>query len=176
MFSHTFYRNLENRLTETAEQKIEQMKNYIRWGLLSAVLSVGFLVLLYAIDKTWMVKFARISAYIIFFIFMFKGVSQVMPAGFSSIFRESWLIFVVGSSLFHLSLYTFMNYVDTGLQTLASQLAQSWLEGENQEGVAEVKVSTFREITFPIVASFIFPGTIWAGIVAVIKRKDSFID
>lgn len=152
------------------------MKNYIRWGLLSAVLSVGFLVLLYATDKTWMIKFGKISAYIIFFIFMFRGVSQIMPAGFSSIFRESWMIFVVGSSLFHLILYGFMNYVDTGLQTLASQMAQSWLDNGNTEEVAEVKISTFREITFPIVVSFIFPGTIWAGIVAVIKRKDSFID
>lgn len=152
------------------------LKNFIRWGLLSAVLSIGFLLLLYLTDKTWMVKAGRISSYIIFFMMMMKGVSPENSEGFAPIFKESWLIFVVGSTLFHLALYVFMNQVDPELQIIAQNLAQSWLENDTPIPLDDEKISVFREITFPMVASYIFPGTIWAGIISVIKKKDSFID
>lgn len=149
----------------------------MRYGFLAGILSIGFMVLLYLIDKTWMVKFSKLFSYGLLFISMYKGVSQIVKPNFSIAFRESWVIFVVGSTLFHLALFFMMNYVDDSLYAITQQIASSFLASEDvQEALPEIKVSKLREITFPLVLSFIFPGAVMAGIIAVIKNKDSIID
>lgn len=109
---------------------------------------------------------------------MVRATSTLSHYTFSNVFKTSWLTFVVGSALFHLGMFVFMNYVDNGLYDLTREIAEQYLsqDGSAQEIVQEAPISKFRELTFPLVLSFIVPGTLFAIIVAVIKNKDTLID
>ncbi len=154
------------------------MNSHFRYGLIFGILCLGVMILLYLIDNSWMIKYSKLLAYFILLIAMVKATSAPKMNTFSDVFKTSWLTFVVGSTLFHIGLFLVMNYVDTSLYDLTSQIAEEYISKNDtaQEIVQEVPVSKFRELTFPLVLSFIIPGTVLAVIVSVIKNRNTLID
>ncbi len=154
------------------------MNSHFRYGLIFGILCLGVMILLYLIDNSWMIKYSKLLAYFILLIAMVKATSAPKMNTFSDVFKTSWLTFVVASTLFHIGLFLVMNYVDTSLYDLTSQIAEEYISKNDtaQEIVQEVPVSKFRELTFPLVLSFIIPGTVLAVIVSVIKNRNTLID
>jgi len=154
------------------------MKSHLKYGILSGILCMGVMVLLFLIDKSWMIKYSKIIAYLILFITMVRATSNLSQTTFSNVFRTSWLTFVVGSSLFHFGMFILMNYIDTSLYELTREIAEQYLSNNDstQEITQEAPISKFRELTFPLVLSLILPGTLFAVIVSVYKNRNTLID
>lgn len=170
------------------------MSNYpLRFGLIAGGTVICLTLLFYFVDKSWMVSFGSFVEFGIVIYFMSKTVSAVRSESdgfisFGNAFKPAWGTFIITTTITTLFTFLLMNYIDPSLKDVVKEIqaeafeqASGWLKlGESDkekmmEQLAESDAFDIKSIAFALPFSFIFPGTLYALIIALIMKKEPLL-
>ena len=163
------------------------MSNYpLRFGLIAGGTVICLTLLFYFVDKSWMVSFGSFVEFGIVIYFMSKTVSAVKSESggfisFGNAFKPAWGTFIITTTITTLFTFLLMKDVVKEIQAEAFEQASGWLKlGESDkekmmEQLAESDAFDIKSIAFALPFSFIFPGTLYALIIALIMKKEPLL-
>lgn len=139
-------------------------------GSLAGVLTVGYFLLFYFLDRAYLLNaWVWWGSLIIYLAFMFRVVQQLDTTAFRQSLQAAFLVFVVANAIFYLFYYLLFSVFDPGLVDLQRELLQDnplW-----QGGNTEVDLSvTLGRVIFSFAYSLI-GGFILALLVSAVARK-----
>lgn len=139
-------------------------------GIIAGVLTVGYFLLFYFIDRAFLLNpWVWWGSLVIFLIFMFRVVRQIDSTTFRLNLQSAFLVFVIANAIFYLFYYLLFSVFDPGLVDLQREmLADNALwEGGNTEIDLSV---TIGRVIFSFAYSLI-GGFILALLVSAVSRK-----
>lgn len=170
------------------------MQNHpIRYGIYAGGIVVLLDLMLYFVDKTVFASVSSLVEFIAIIFFMIRAVSatKVDLLGFISFrdaFKSAWLTFILATTIIVLFSFILFNYVDLGLKDVIKTLqldafeqASVWFnipDADKEAMLTSIENSDsfgIKSIAFGLPSSFIFPGVIYALIMALIMKKEQRI-
>jgi uncharacterized membrane protein (DUF106 family) len=107
---------------------------------------------------------------------------------FANAFKPAWGTFIITTTITTLFTFLLMNHIDPSLKDVVKEIqaeafeqASGWLKlGESDkekmmEQLAESDAFDIKSIAFALPFSFIFPGTLYALIIALIMKKEPLL-
>jgi hypothetical protein len=139
-------------------------------GILAGVLTVGYFLLFYFIDRALLLNpWVWWGSLTLFLLFMFRVVRQIDSTTFRLNLQSAFLVFVIANAIFYLFYYLLFSVFDTGLVDLQREMLSEnplW-----QGGNTEIDLSvTIGRVIFSFAYSLI-GGFILALLVSAVSRK-----
>jgi len=142
-------------------------------GLAAGILTVGCFLLLYFIDRPWILQAGLWwGSLIIYLTFMFRAARRVRGESFRSIVQVAFLVFITANAIFYVFYYLLFSVFDPGLVDLQREILADhpmW-QGDNSDPDLSVTLSrTLFSFVYSLIGGFILALLVSA----VVRRKVS---